>query len=222
MNGVQQSAGIGFLGGTFDPVHLGHLHAAAAVREKLGLEQVRLIPAASPPHRGSPCAGDRDRLAMVELAVRDFPGLAADGRELDRPGKSYTIDSVRELRAEFPDHRLYLILGADAFLGLAGWHRWRELADFAHLVVVDRPGIPGLPPPEPLASWLASRQSVSAKAKSGSVLHLEVPPWPIAASEIRARLQRGEEVANLLPPAVLAYIRQHHLYQRQVDGGKKA
>jgi len=217
---VLRLPGLGILGGTFDPVHLGHLRAAAAVREKLGLAEVRLIPAALPPHRDAPSASNRDRLAMVALAVRDFPGLLADDREMRRPGKSYTIDTLRELRAEFPSRALYLIVGADAFLGLATWHRWRELTDFAHLVVVDRPGVPGLKPSEPLAGWLSARHG-SADGGSGSVMFLEVPPWPIAARDIRRRIGRGEEVADLLPPAVLAYIRQHRLYQWQADGSTK-
>ncbi len=222
MSAEERLPGIGILGGTFDPVHLGHLHAAAAVKKKLGLAEVRLIPAATPPHRGTPSASGRDRLAMVELAVRDYPGLVADGRELRRPGKSYTIETLQDLGAELPGRMLYLILGADAFLGLATWHRWRELGNFARLVVVDRPGAPELDAPEPLAAWLAARKIGRGQKTGGEVLFLEVPPWPIAASEIRARFQRGEAVADLLPPAVLAYIHEHHLYQRQVDGGKKA
>lgn len=213
-------AGIGILGGTFDPVHLGHLHAAAAVRDALGLAEVRLIPAARPPHRSLPQASDRDRLAMVRAAVRGDPGLIADDRELLRQGKSYTIDTLIELRHESPDRPLYLILGADAFAGLPSWHRWRELGDYAQLVVVDRPGAAPARPTELRPDELAQHRDADAPpgARAGQVLFLAVPPWPIAASEIRARLGRGEAVSDLLPAAVLAYIQSHHLYQRQADG----
>lgn len=215
--------GIGVLGGTFDPVHLGHLHAAAAVRAALGLTEVRLIPAATPPHRAPPRASDQDRATMVALAVRDFPGLVSDARELHRPGKSFTIDTLHELRRELPHCPIYLILGTDAFAGLTGWHRWRELTAFAHLVVIDRPGtdLPELP--EALRSWLTQRRGdLPAKAPAGQVFFLNVPPHPITASNVRARLERGETVTDLLPASVLAYIRAHQLYQRQADGSTEA
>lgn len=212
--------GLGVLGGTFDPVHLGHLQAAIRAREALGLEQVRLIPAARPPHRARPRSADRDRLAMVQAAVGGIEGLAADGRELARAGPSYTYDTLRELRAEFPARPLFLILGADVFGGLASWHRWQELIELAHLAVVNRPGADRDELPAALAAWVAKLQARPARpdAPSGGLCFLDIQPLPISASDIRLRLARGDSVADLLPPAVLAYIRSHHLYQRQADG----
>ncbi|CAG0989015.1 nicotinate-nucleotide adenylyltransferase [Burkholderiales bacterium] len=218
MNGP--AGGLGVLGGTFDPVHLGHLQAALRAREALGLEEVRLIPAARPPHRARPRTADHHRLAMVQAAVADIEGLAADGRELSRPGPSYTFDTLRELRGESPSRPLFLILGADAFRGLASWHRWQELAELAHLAVVNRPGTDRDELPAALAAWVAKHQIRPARpgAPAGGLCFLDIQPLPISASDIRLRLSRGDSVADLLPPAVLAYIRSHHLYQRQADG----
>lgn len=217
---IRPAGGLGVLGGTFDPVHLGHLQAAIRAREVLGLEEVRLIPAARPPHRARPTTSDRDRLAMVQAAVAGIEGLAADGRELARAGPSYTYDTLRELRGESPSRPLFLILGADAFRGLASWHRWRELIELAHLAVVNRPGADREALPAPLAAWVAEHQArpAAAEAPAGGLCFLDIRPLPISASDVRARLARGDSVADLLPPAVLAYIRSHHLYHRQADG----
>lgn len=217
------SAGLGILGGTFDPVHRGHLQAALRVREALGLAEVHLIPAAMPPHRAKPLASDIDRLAMVQAAVAGICGLVADGRELARPGPSYTYDTLRELRAEFPARPLYLIVGADAFRGFDTWHRWRELVDFAHVVVVDRPGAGPPTVSATLSTWLRQRPAMKMKrdAPAGGVHFLSLPPVDISASDIRERLARGAPVGDLLPAAVLAYIHSHHLYQRRADGNAK-
>ncbi len=131
---------IALLGGTFDPVHYGHLRFADDVRRALGLDEVRLLPARDPPHRAGPAATAADRLAMLRLAVAEFPGLAVEERELRRDGKSYTVLTLEELRHEDPQRPLWLLLGADAFLGLPTWHRWREVFALAHVVVVARPG----------------------------------------------------------------------------------
>jgi nicotinate-nucleotide adenylyltransferase len=217
---------IALLGGTFDPVHYGHLRFADAVRRALGLSEVRLVPARDPPHRGSPSAPPADRLAMLRLAVTEFPGLVVDDRELRRAGKSYTVDTLTDLRRDYPDQPLLLLLGADAFGGLPTWHRWRELFALAHLVVVERPGVDleaSLPTPL-LAIWrerLVADPASLFSRPAGAILMQGIAPLDVSATTIRERIAKGgggaEMGGGLLPPAVLAYIELHHLYRPRSD-----
>lgn len=213
---------LAILGGTFDPVHYGHLRLAQDVRQALDLHEVRLVPAADPPHRGKPRASTHDRIAMLDLAVRDFPGIIVDAREVRRAGKSYTVDTLSELRAEKPRTPLLLLVGADAFRGLPSWHRWLTLFDLAHLVVVPRPGVAldaGLPPSLE-AQWRSRRIDDARGLRSriaGAIYVQAVAPQPISSSAIRAAIAGGDaksvEFAGLLPPAVFAYIESHGLYR---------
>jgi nicotinate-nucleotide adenylyltransferase len=217
---------IAILGGTFDPVHYGHLRFADDVRRALGLAEVRLLPAADPPHRDRPTASAADRLAMLELAVAEFPGLAVDDRELRRAGKSYTVLTLEELRVEFPDSPILVLLGADAFRGLPSWRRWQELFDLAHFVVVERPGAnleAGLSAPL-LAAWrdrLVDDPAILLARPAGAIVVQPIAPVDVSATLIRDRLAHrgsaGTEWRGLLPPAVLAYIERHHLYLRGSD-----
>jgi nicotinate-nucleotide adenylyltransferase len=210
---------LGIVGGTFDPIHYAHLELAREVKSALGIEAVRLVPAGDPPHRAPPGAGARDRLAMVELAIAGYPGLAVDAREIARGGKSYTVLTLAELRREEPSDALALVVGADAFLGFPTWHRWREIFELAHVVVVARPGTPfTAPPPPPLADEWERRFSADRAALSrmpaGAIVVQPITPHGISASAIRAALARGDVAAvrGLLPPAVLAYIERNRLY----------
>ena len=216
---------IGIFGGTFDPVHYGHLRAADEVRAHFDLDEMRLLPAGDPPHRAPPGAPAAHRLAMLELALAEFPALSIDAREIARSGKSYTVLTLEALRAEHPAASLALVVGADAFLGLPSWHRWRELFDLAHVVVVTRPGTPltGLAPALEVA-WTA-RQSNDVRsletAPAGAIFDVAVTPQPISATAIRALLSRRPtakaQLAGLLPAAVLTYIDQHALYRSPPD-----
>jgi nicotinate-nucleotide adenylyltransferase len=212
---------VAILGGTFDPVHYGHLRLAADVRAALQLPEVRLVPAADPPLRGRTRASAADRVAMLELAVREFAGLVVDLREIERGGKSYTVDTLAGLRAEAPERPVALLVGADAFRGFPSWHRWRELFTLAHVVVVPRPGVPlenDLPAAlehEGRARRTADPQALRERT-AGSIFVQPVSAQPISASEIRTALARGAgsvEIAGLLPAAVLAYIESKHLYR---------
>jgi len=216
------SSVLGLLGGTFDPIHCGHVELAREVRAALDLSAVRIIPAGDPPHRAAPVATAAQRLAMVELAVSGIPGLEVDAREIHRAGPSYTVATLEELRSEAPTRPLALIVGADAFLGLPAWRRWRELFDLAHLIVVARPGFSferGLA--EPLAAEWSRRFREDATAltdeATGSIVTQAITAHPISASAIRAQLGRGNEgvaaVRGLLPAAVLAYIDRNQLYR---------
>ncbi|MEO5701279.1 MAG: nicotinate-nucleotide adenylyltransferase [Casimicrobiaceae bacterium] len=212
------------MGGTFDPIHRGHLELAQEVRVALDLAEMLVIPAGDPPHRPAPIAPARDRLAMAELAVVGLDGVAIDAREVDREGRSYTVLTLSELRSERPFQPLLLIVGADAFLGLEGWHRWREVFARAHVVVVARPGtdlagtLTGALAGEWQARHTADRRDLE-KVDGGSIYQQVITPHAISASAIRAALARGDIAAirGLLPAAVLAYIGRNHLYSPRPD-----
>lgn len=224
LNSAQVRRPVGVLGGTFDPVHCGHLELAREVRNALRLPEVVLVPAGDPPHRAVPVAPALHRLAMVELAVAGIAGLSVDGREVARPGRSYTVLTLQELRSEQPFQSVALIVGADAFLGLPAWHEWREIFVLAHLIVVARPGLDlesalhG-----PLAQEWQHRLTRDAvqleNPLGGSIYQQAITPHAISASAIRAALSRGNTpaVRGLLPAAVLAYIERNHLYRPSSD-----
>ena len=209
-------APVGVFGGTFNPVHYGHLRSALELAERLQLAQVRLMPCADPPHRERPDCSAEHRAAMVALAVAGEPLLVCDTRELARPGKSYTIDSLVEFRQELGgEHSLCLVVGCDAVLGITTWHRWEELLDWAHVVVIARPGWE-FPARGAVADWLQRHRlpalaALRARA-CGGVLVEELRPLPISSTEIRAMLQAGRSPRYLLPESVLDYIESHHLY----------
>jgi nicotinate-nucleotide adenylyltransferase len=220
------SSVLGILGGTFDPIHCAHVELAREVRAALGLSAVRFVPAGDPPHRAAPVATARHRLAMVELALAGEPGLEADAREIRREGRSYTVETLAELRREAPARPLALIVGADAFLGMPTWHRWRELFDLAHIVVVARPGVvvDGALSPSLEREWaqrFRGNPAALASAPAGAIVVQPITAHAISASAIRAQLARGTDgiaaVRGLLPGAVLAYIDRNQLYRSRPD-----
>ena len=207
---------VGVFGGTFNPVHYGHLRSALELVERLQLEQLRLMPSASPPHRDAPeCSAER-RAAMLELAVSGEPRLVCDAREMQRPGKSYTIDSLIELRGELGAQRgLCMVLGCDAVQDIATWHRWQELLDWAHIVIIARPGWQ-LPRAGKLAQWLKAHQLESPELlrqrPCGGIVIEELRPLAISSTEIRDLLASGRSARYLMPQSVLDYIQTHTLY----------
>jgi nicotinate-nucleotide adenylyltransferase len=200
---------VGVLGGTFDPIHNGHLRPAVELLERLGLAEVRLVPGAVPPHRGAPRVTARQRLELVRRAVSGVPGLAVDDRELRRSGPSYTVQTLISLREELGARPLCFAMGADAFAGLHRWHRWRELTDYAHIVVLHRPGQHPRLAPE-LASWLEPRRSDRAEAvpdaPAGSVLFLTVTSLDVSATRIRRLIAQGHSARFLVPETVWSTI----------------
>jgi len=209
---------IGVFGGTFDPIHFGHLRLAEEMAEAIGLARVLFIPAGQPPHRGAPRTAPPHRLEMVRRAVAGNPRFAVDAREVTSPRPSYTVDTLAALRAELgKEQPLWLLMGADAFLGLPSWHEWRRLFDLAHIAVAARPGARLLQSdlmPEPLKSEVLKRKAASGSAAgpAGSVLLRATTPLDISATAIRDTLARRGSARYLLPDAVLDYIHEHQLY----------
>jgi nicotinate-nucleotide adenylyltransferase len=208
---------VGVLGGTFDPVHYGHLRSAVELVERLQLTQLRLMPSANPPHRDAPRCSAEHRAAMVELAVAPEPRLACDARELQRAGKSYTIDSLIELRAELgAGTGLCMVMGCDALLDITQWHRWQELLDWAHIVVIARPGW-ALPCGGEVAQWLHEYRVDDPRSlrqwPAGCISIEELRPLAISSTEIRDILAAGRSARYLLPQSVLDYIETHKLYR---------
>ncbi|MDP1645048.1 MAG: nicotinate-nucleotide adenylyltransferase [Thiobacillus sp.] len=205
---------IGIFGGTFDPIHFGHLRLAEEMAEGIGLSRVVFIPAGQPPHRGAPRTAATHRLEMVRRAIAGNPRFAVDAREVQSPRPSYTVDTLATLRAELGDEPpLWLLLGADAFLGLPSWHEWRQLFELAHLAVAARPGAQLMQSdamPEVLKNEVSQRQVAAGSA--GSVLLRQMTPLDISATAIRDTLARHGSARYLLPDVVLDYIHEHQLY----------
>ena len=212
----------GILGGTFDPVHLGHVALAQAALAGLPLSEVLWLPSGSPGHRAPPVASARDRLAMLRLATGGNPLYRIDDGELDRSEPTYTVHALTRLRAQLGNAQpLALLLGSDSFLSLPTWLRWRELFDLAHIAVASRPGhVPSDGGPTPELSAEIARRSARpeqlAASAAGRIVRFDMPPVDISSSAIRAQLAAGQDTRQLLPAAVLAYIQSQHLYLKEI------
>lgn len=207
-----------YFGGTFDPVHNGHLHAARSAQDALGLSCLHLVLAARPVHRQPPQASAEDRWAMLQLAVAGTTTLVAEDLELRRPGPSYTVDTLTELRQRHGQGAsLVWLLGWDAFCTLDQWRDWQRILQLAHLVILRRPGAaPDLS--DSLQMELSNREIGAVTALSeqpaGRILTLPAPMELVSASEVRIRLAEGANASDLLPFAVWSYINEHRLYRK--------
>ena len=203
---------VGIFGGTFDPVHIGHVQMALEAKQRLKLNEVRLIPCHLPPHRETPQQGSQQRLMMLKLAVAGIEGLVTDSQELERDGPSYTVDTLKQLRSELgEDVSLVLIMGADAFARLTQWHHWPEIPVLANIVVLQRPGYQ-LPESGILADWLkqSTIKQIYEQA-AGAVVAIDQMPMELSATAIRRELAAGQSSSDLIP-SVMAYIQEHQLY----------
>jgi nicotinate-nucleotide adenylyltransferase len=209
---------IGVFGGTFDPIHFGHLRLAEEMAEAIGLSRVLFIPAGQPPHRGAPRIPATHRLEMVRRAIAGNPRFELEACEVTSPRPSYTVDTLTALRAELGSEQpLWLLMGTDAFLGLPSWHEWRRLFGLAHIAVAARPGARLMQSdtmPDSLKNEVSQRQVAdgSAAGPAGSVLLRQMTPLDISATAIRNTLARHGSVRYLLPDAVLDYIHEQNLY----------
>ena len=206
---------IGIFGGTFDPIHYGHLRTAFELWQSLRLTEVRFMPTGSPPHRHVPHASADQRLAMVRAAVADEKSFVVDDREVRRTGMSYSIDTFTELRAQFPQRSLCLILGMDAFLGLPDWHRWRELFDLTHLVVAHRPGWKA-PTMGPLGEVMVDRGTGSIRdlhdQRAGRIYIHAGTQLEISSTDLRQVFTSGQDPRYLVPEEVRKIIRETGCY----------
>ncbi|MBM4222009.1 MAG: nicotinate-nucleotide adenylyltransferase [Gammaproteobacteria bacterium] len=222
---VGRPAPVGLLGGSFDPVHVGHLRTAWELLTDLKLAELRFIPSRVPPHRAAAIAPAALRQRMLEAAVAGQPGFVVDDCELRRAGPSYTVDTLTGLRASQPQQPLVLILGMDAFLGLPGWHRWREIPALAHIVVVQRPGWERQFDGE-LGQLYADRQlqepAALAATPAGGILLRQVTQLEIASSSIRALVAAGGDPRYLVPDPVRELIQANGIYQRPKEVQSRA
>lgn len=206
---------IGIFGGTFDPIHYGHLRTAFEMLQALRFDEVRFMPCGNPPHRPRPVADAALRLQMVTVATQGQSGFVVDDRELSRDGPSYSVDTLTALRQEFPKKSLGLIIGMDAFLGLPKWHQWREILGLAHIVVAHRPGWRA-PDIGPLGELLADRGTHRIddlhRARSGHIYIHDVTQLEISSSEIRELVALGRDPRFLMPDGVRNLIEQSGCY----------
>jgi nicotinate-nucleotide adenylyltransferase len=202
-----------YMGGTYDPVHVGHLRIAIDLADVLQSEKVNLMPCYQPVHRDLPGCSAQDRLNMLRLAVTDCSALAVDDREIMRAGPSYTVDTLAEIRSAIgSDAPLSLVVGQDAFNGFLQWKSWRRITELAHLVVVSRPGFNNCQIPSELAPGLVDTTALLRCTPAGFILRLSLAMLDVSSTEIRQRLMDGKSVKYLLPDPVIAYIREHRLY----------
>ena len=206
---------LALFGGTFDPVHYGHLRCADEVRQKLSLSKLYLLPAGTPAHRDAPQATVRQRLDMLQLAREEFPHLMIDDRETRRSGPSYMVETLQELRVSFPDRPLILLIGQDAANLLHTWFHWEQLFELAHIVILTRPAT-HTKYEKNLAMQLQTRSETDGRklfeSKAGEVLQLEVEPIDVSATAIKRIIRSGASPGLMLPAAVLEYITRNRLY----------
>lgn len=208
---------IGILGGTFDPIHNGHIRLALEARQQLNLDHVRLIPVNIPPHRSKPVASPLHRQTMLSLAIDNEKDLCMDLRELNSNETSYTINTLKSLRKEFNNDSLCLILGKDAFNKIDSWKDWETLLDYAHIIVANRPGEDETFSSQKLEQWIIQHQTkeaASLKEKlAGNIYFINIPMLDISSSNIRQSFSDNKAVDKLIPAAALTYIKNNHLYQ---------
>jgi len=206
---------IGILGGTFDPIHFGHLRTALELYQALDLAEVRLIPCYQPVHRKLPIATPEQRLAMVRRAIESEPALRVDDCEIKRKGPSYSIDTLTYLQKKLSNTPLCLIMGIDALLGFPSWHRWEDILKLAHLVVVHRPQYQ-LPQTGIVADLLKQRlkqdHTVIHESLAGNIILQPVTPLEISATDIRKLIAIGRSPRYLMPDNVYKYIQEHGVY----------
>ena len=204
-------------GGTFDPVHHGHLRLAVELRECLEAPEIALVPCHIPPHRESPGAGSGQRLELLNMAIAEEPGLVVDDRELKRDGTSYTADTLRQIRSEIgPDRPLTMVVGTDSFASFDRWREWDQIPNLAHIIVIVRPGAdvaPDSAPAELMKKHAASSVEELYESPCGRILVLEPPLMDISATGIRERIAEGRSPRYLLPDKVWLKIRQSGLYR---------
>ena len=206
---------IGILGGMFNPVHNGHLRIAIECKETFKFDELRMFPCAEPPHREKPEVSSQQRLEMLQLALQSVDGVVADGRELDRSGPSYTIDTLRSLKSEFPQAGLYLIIGSDAFQSLNTWHEWEKILEFSNIIIAQRPDHQddlSSDVGKILKNSFTNDIDAFKKSISGKIYALKVSQLEISSSYLRELIRENNSTQFLLPEIVLNFIKENRLY----------
>jgi nicotinate-nucleotide adenylyltransferase len=209
---------IGILGGTFDPIHNGHLKLATRVFQRCDLSEIRLIPVHTPSHRQIPFASIEQRLHMLQLAIENYDGLIIDEREIQRGEISYTVDTLGSLREDIGQDPLCLIMGADAFQTISSWHKWSSIIDHAHIIVAGRPGtekqVTLLQISELFDNMLTTTSMDLHKGAAGKIFYADIEEIDISSSRVRELIGSQKQVFELVPESVLTYIMKEDLYHR--------
>jgi nicotinate-nucleotide adenylyltransferase len=206
---------IGILGGTFDPIHLGHIRPAQEVKQQLGLDSIWLMPNHFPPHKQGTHSSTQTRLDMARQVCESLEGFELCDIEAKRHTPSYTVTTLKTLTAQYPEHSFAFIMGMDSFLSLPSWHKWQALFELADIVVCQRPGW-HLPPGHPMTSLLLARGAQPSSlydARRGRIFSINITPQPFSSTRVREQLQQGLDVGDALLPITLAYIQRHGLYR---------
>lgn len=210
---------IGVFGGTFDPVHYGHIKPALSVQQALNLTQIRFVPNRIPPHRDVPWLNSEQRLSLLKCALQNIPDVCIDERELHREGPSYMVETLQSLKQDMPDEALCLIIGMDAFYGITDWFKWKSLFDLCHLIVTTRPGFDQASISDHMSSedyaYLRQRMTQDVNALSpletGKILLQSVPQLDVSSTQIRTKLLNNEEVSQWLPGDVIQQLKRFTL-----------
>lgn len=206
---------IGILGGTFDPIHIGHLHLAKSILSSLDFQAIHFVPCYSPVHRPPPIASAKDRFEMVKLAVSEEKGLVADATEIKRQGPSYMIDTLKTLKAQFPDTPLALVLSNDAFQYFLTWKDWQDYLNIGHIVIVNRPNYSFEDNPK-LVTFVNAHHTQSQEALhsrlAGAIMLKLIEPSPLSATDIREQLANTKQPEQFVSQPVWHYIKEHNLY----------
>lgn len=203
---------IGINGGTFDPIHFGHLRPALEVMQQLNLQQVHFIPCYQPVHKGSPQVSVEQRCAMIEMAIRNQPKFVLNDVEINKGGSSYTVETLEILKQQFPYDSLVLMMGTDAFAKFHTWHRWQDIIQLANIVIMHRPGEPV--PLDCTSGLIYQKHQVTKFTQAhGQMLDLDVIQLDISSTYIREQISNGKSAEYLLQPCVMEYIKEQGLYQ---------
>ncbi len=210
---------IGLFGGTFDPVHLGHLHAAEVLLDEYSLSEIFFIPAYQPVHREQPLATSDQRLEMLQLCLSGSEHLFLDCREVNRGGASYALYTLQEYRSEYPEDELFFIIGTDAFNAIDSWHEWQSLFDYCHFIVLPRPGYTLQYSPavqSHIDSLAADEQSEDVTPKTGQVLLSKRAMLELSATQVRTAIQNKQNITALISEKVAQYIEDHNIYAKDL------
>lgn len=200
-------------GGTFDPVHYGHLKPLDELQQYLAADAIHILPASVPPHRPPPRASSEQRLNMLQLALDEYPGFTLDSRELERSGPSWTVLTLQSFRQQYPDSSLCLVMGSDAFNGLTSWYHWQQIPQLANIIVIERAGMETSTRPDWAIEHVVADVDSLRVSMCSSILFVSQKGYEISATEIRARVAEGLDVTGMLPEKVIDYIRRNRIYQ---------